>query len=102
MSNPDEVDFEGDLSSQIAQAVPDVVPPVTETSKVGMSLRLSPAVFQELLGRAAERGIGHTVLAAELITAGLVGMREPTAMVALADVQRVLAQLAQQATPPAA
>ena len=66
-----------------------------------MSLRLDPAVMKELLERAAERGVGHTVFAAELIEAGLAGMRDQ-AMVPLADVQRVIAQLASGATPPAA
>jgi hypothetical protein len=54
----------------------------------------------ELLQRAEQRGIGHTVLAAELIEAGLASMREQV-MVPLADVRRVLAQLARNA-PPAA
>ena len=96
-----EIDFEGDLSGLILQAEPDVLPPVSATKKVGMSLRLDPAVMKELLERAAERGVGHTVLAAELIEAGLAGMRDQ-AMVPLADVQRVIAQLARGATPPAA
>lgn len=96
-----EIDFEGDLSGLILQAQPDVLPPVSATRKVGMSLRLDPAVMKELLERAAERGVGHTVLAAEFIEAGLAGMRDQ-AMVPLADVQRAIAQLARGATPPAA
>jgi hypothetical protein len=97
-----EFDFNADLSDLILQAEPDVVPPVSAARKVGMSLRLDPAVMKELLDRAAERGVGHTVLAAELIEAGLAGMRDE-ALVPLADVQRVIAQLARRsATPPAA
>ena len=52
--------------------------------------------MKELLDRAGERGIGHTTLAAELIQAGLASMRDQT-MVPLADVQRVIAQLAHPA-----
>jgi hypothetical protein len=100
MREPD-FDFEGDQSDLILQARPDLLPPVSATKKVGMSLRLDPALMKELLDRAAERGIGHTVLAAELIEAGLASLREQ-AMVPLADVQRVIAQLARSATPPAA
>jgi hypothetical protein len=96
-----EIDFNGDLSDLILQAEPDVLPPVSATKKVGMSLRLDPTAMKELLDRAAERGVGHTVLAAELIEAGLAGMRDQ-AMVPLADVQRVLAQLARSTSPPAA
>ena len=95
-----EVDFDADLSDLILQAEPDLVPPASAARKVGMSLRLDPAVMKELLDRAAERGVGHTVLAAELIEAGLAGLRDQ-ALVPLADVQRVIAQLARR-SPPAA
>lgn len=98
MSEP--FNFEADLSDLLTAAEPDLLPPVSSTAKVGMSLRLPSPVMQELLQRADERGIGHTTLAAELIEAGLAAMREQ-AMVPLADVQRVLAQLARN-TPPAA
>jgi hypothetical protein len=96
-----EIDFEGDLSDLILRAEPDLIPPVSTSKKLGMSLRLDPAVAKELLDRAAERGIGHTSLAAELIEAGLAAMRDQT-MVPLADVQRVIARLARSAPPPAA
>lgn len=96
-----EIDFDADLSDLILQAEPDLVPPVSATKKIGMSLRLDPAVMKELLDRSAERGIGHTTLAAELIEAGLAGMREQ-ALVPLADVQRAIAQLARNVNPPAA
>jgi hypothetical protein len=91
-----EIDFEADLSGLILNAEPDVLPPASATKKVGMSLKLDPAIMKELLDRAGERGIGHTTLAAELIQAGLASMRDQT-MVPLADVQRVIAQLAHPA-----
>jgi hypothetical protein len=98
MSEP--FNFDADMSDLLADAEPDLLPPASTTAKIGMSLRLPSPVMQELLQRADERGIGHTVLAAELIQAGLAAMRDQ-AMVPLADVQRVLAQLARN-IPPAA
>ncbi|MFZ0160974.1 MAG: hypothetical protein WAL50_18230 [Kineosporiaceae bacterium] len=99
MSEP-QFDFTSDLSDVLRDAEPELMPPISATAKVGMSLRLPSSVMQELMQRADERGLGHTVLAAELIEAGLAAMREQ-ALVPLADVQRVLAQLA-RSTPPAA
>lgn len=99
MSEP-QFDFDSDLSDALLDAEPDLVPPISATAKVGISLRLPSSVLQELMQRAEERGLGHTVLAAELIEAGLAGMRDQ-ALVPLADVQRALAQLA-RSTPPAA
>jgi hypothetical protein len=90
-----------DLSDAIGRAQPDLVPPVSAGPKIGMSLRLEPDVMKQLLNEAAQRGIGHTVLAQELIVAGLAAMHADQAMVPLADVQRVLAQLARRATPAA-
>lgn len=98
-----EVDLDRtDLSDVIGRAEPDLLPPVSSGPKVGMSLRLDPDVMKQLLHEAAQRGIGHTVLAQELIEAGLAAMHAEQAMVPLADAQRVLAQLARRATPPAA
>lgn len=91
-----------DLSDAIGRAEPGLIPPVSVSPKVGMSLRLNPDVMRQLLHEAAQRSIGHTVLAQELIEAGLASMHAEKAMVPLADVQRVLAQLARHATPPAA
>jgi len=91
-----------DLSDAIGRAEPDMLPPVSSGRKVGMSLRLDPDVMRQLLNESAQRGIGHTVLAQELIEAGLAAMHAEQAMVPLADVQRALAQLARRATPPAA
>jgi hypothetical protein len=90
-----------DLSDAIGRAEPDLVPPVSSGPKIGMSLRLEPDAMKQLLNEAAQRGIGHTVLAQELIVAGLAAMHADQAMVPLADVQRVLAQLARRATPAA-
>jgi hypothetical protein len=90
-----------DLSEAIGRAEPDLVPPVSSGPKIGMSLRLEPDVMKQLLNEAAQRGIGHTVLAQELIVAGLAAMHADQTMVPLADVQRVLAQLARRATPAA-
>jgi hypothetical protein len=90
-----------DLSDAIGRAEPDLVPPVSSGPKIGMSLRLEPDVMKQLLNEAAQRGIGHTVLAQELIVAGLAAMHADQTMVPLADVQRVLAQLARRATPAA-
>lgn len=91
-----------DLSDVIGRAEPGLLPKVSAGPKVGMSLRLDPDVMKQLLHEASQRGIGHTVLAQELIEAGLAAMHADQAMVPLADVQRALAQLARRAAPPAA
>jgi hypothetical protein len=90
-----------DLSDAISRAQPDLLPRASAGPKVGMSLRLGPEVMKQLLNEAAQRGIGHTVLAQELIEAGLAAMHADQAMVPLADVQRALAQIARRATSPA-
>ena len=97
--------LDGDLADLIRNGDPlddDAVPrPASKVPTVSTSLRLKVDVFTELQEAARERGIGHLVLAQQLIEAGLAQLRAERTLVALADVQLVLAQLARR-TPPAA
>lgn len=80
----------------------DAVPrPASRTPTVSTSLRLKVDVFTELQDAARERGVGHVVLAQQLIEAGLAQLRADRSLVPLADVQLALARLARR-TPPAA
>lgn len=98
-----EIDLDNtDLTELIDHATPVEMPKPTGGPKVSTSLRLDPGVWAELQAEAAKRGIGHLVLAQELIEAGLAAMRADQTMVPLSDVQRLLAQLARRANPPAA
>ena len=90
-----------DLTDAIGRAEPGLTPRYRPAQDRHV-LRLDPDVMRQLLQEAAQRGIGHTVLAQELIIAGLAAMHAEQAMVPLADVQRVLAQLARRASTPAA
>lgn len=98
-----EIDLDStDLTALIESACPVQMPKPATGPKVSTSLRLDVRVMEELQAEAAKRGLGHTVLAQELIEAGLAAMRADQTMVPLADVQRVLAQLARRAGSPAA
>ncbi len=109
MSTPDSVGpLDGDLTGHILTAGDDALveaaampKPASKTPTVSTSLRLKVDVFAELQAAAQQRGIGHLVLAQQLIEAGLVGLREEDALVSLSDVRLVLAQLAQRAHPAA-
>lgn len=94
-----------DLTDLILTGEPvddDAVPrPSSKVPTVSTSLRLKADVFTELQEAARERGIGHLVLAQQLIEAGLGQLRAEQTLVPLADVQLVLAQLARR-RPPAA
>lgn len=102
--------LDSDLAGQILAAgtdsgtdggVPPMPKPSSRTPTVSTSLRLKVDVFSELQAAAQTRGIGHLVLAQQLIEAGLAQLREDDAMVPLADVRLLLAQLARRTTPAA-
>ncbi|WP_088312479.1 hypothetical protein [Kineosporia sp. R_H_3] len=93
------LDAAGDVAGEMA--APAMPKPASKTPTVSTSLRLKVDVFAELQAAAQTRGIGHLVLAQQLIEAGLAQLREDDAMVPLADVRLLLAQLARRTTPAA-
>lgn len=88
------------IEAAAGQPQPEM-PRATGKPKVTMTLRMDPDVVLELVDAAKHRGVGHTTLAQELIVAGLASMRAEKTMVPLADVQRVIAQLAGRQDPAA-
>lgn len=95
--------LDGDLTDLILGADPDesLPRPSSKTPTVSSSIRLKVDVWEELQEAAKARGIGHLVLAQQLIEAGLAQLREGQTMVPLADVRLLLDQLARRTNPAA-
>jgi len=98
-----EIDIDAtDLSELLADAQLDPVPTPAEPPKVPTSVRLPLAVYERLKQVAEQRGIGHTRLMQQYIEAGLAAeINAEQTMVPLAEVQRVIAQLAARSAPAA-
>jgi hypothetical protein len=97
-------DLDSDLTDLIRDAQPgDLLPsPAPGGPKVAVPVRVSPSTLEELKRLAAERGVGHTTLMAQLVEAAVAEMTaDDRAMVPLAEVRRIIAQLA-VGRPPAA
>jgi hypothetical protein len=93
MKNP----LENSLADILADGAEAGLPvPDTAEPMIGRSLRLPVSVSQQLEAEARARGIGPTVLARQLIEAGLADLHADTAMVPLAEVRRLLAGLARR------
>ena len=91
MTNPMDESLAGILADGPEAGLP--VPDTTEPM-VNRSLRISAATSRQLEAAATARGIGPAVLARQLIEAGLAELDAETAMVPLAEVRRLLAELA--------
>jgi len=79
----------------------DLPAPDTAEPMVTRTVRLPVRVSKMLDDAAGQRDIGPTVLARQMIEAGLAELAADTTMVPLADVRRIIASLAHQ-RPPAA
>jgi len=91
MTNPLDESLAGVIADGIEADLPV---PDTAAPMVTRSFRLSADTASQLEAAAAARGIGPTVLARQLIEAGLAELQADTAMVSLAEVRRLLAGLA--------
>lgn len=91
MTNPLAQSLAGILADgpEAGLPVPDTAEPM-----VSRSLRLPLSTLTQLEAAADARGIGTTVLARQLIEAGLAELQADTTMVPLAEVRRLLAGLA--------
>ena len=86
--------FNGSLADAIANGVEaSLSVPDTDVPMVSRSLRLPVDVDQRIRQAADARGIGATTLMRQLVEAGLADL-DDNAVVALADVRRMLATLA--------
>ena len=91
MSDPLEQSLDDVLTHGVEAdlPVPDTVEPM-----VTRTVRLPVSTSKSLDEAAASRNLGPTVLARQLIEAGLADLNADTTMVPLAEVRRLLASLA--------